>query len=216
MATAKNRALDVLRRERTARTFAPSSAACSRASGRSRRSVEELFGADAIKDDLLRMMFSCCHPAPAGGGAGRARSAHPLRLQRGRGRQRASSAAARPSRSASRAPRRCSRGRSGCSTSRTPRISPRACRPSSARSICSSTRATTARRPNRPCAPSFAGEAMRLAALLLEHPLAADSRDLRARRAHVPPRRAPAGAARRVGRSELALRPGSVAMGLST
>ena len=24
--------------------------------------VEELFGANAIKDDLLRMMFSCCHP----------------------------------------------------------------------------------------------------------------------------------------------------------
>jgi predicted RNA polymerase sigma factor len=24
--------------------------------------VEELFAANAIKDDLLRMMFSCCHP----------------------------------------------------------------------------------------------------------------------------------------------------------
>src|SRR5205807_5131464 len=24
--------------------------------------VDELFAADAIKDDLLRMMFSCCHP----------------------------------------------------------------------------------------------------------------------------------------------------------
>ena len=35
MATAKNRALDVLRRERTARTFAPELGRCSRASGRS-------------------------------------------------------------------------------------------------------------------------------------------------------------------------------------
>ncbi len=60
MATAKNRALDVLRRESTARRFAPEL-------GRLLDSalvpaVEELFGANAIKDDLLRMMFSCCDP----------------------------------------------------------------------------------------------------------------------------------------------------------
>ncbi len=55
MATAKHRALDVLRRERTARTFAPEL-------GRLLESDEQLFTEDAIKDDQLRMMFSCCHP----------------------------------------------------------------------------------------------------------------------------------------------------------
>jgi RNA polymerase sigma factor (sigma-70 family) len=58
MATAKNRALDVLRRQRTALKFAPlleTEAALDPL-------VDELFAADAIKDDLLRMMFSCCHP----------------------------------------------------------------------------------------------------------------------------------------------------------
>ena len=62
MAAAKNRALDVLRRERTARTFAPElgrllDSECTLAS-----TVEEQFAESAIKDDLLRMMFSCCHP----------------------------------------------------------------------------------------------------------------------------------------------------------
>jgi predicted RNA polymerase sigma factor len=62
MATAKNRALDVVRRERTARTFAPEL-------GRRRESeramtpmVDEAFAAPAIRDEQLRMMFSCCHP----------------------------------------------------------------------------------------------------------------------------------------------------------
>jgi RNA polymerase sigma factor (sigma-70 family) len=58
MATAKNRALDVLRRRRTALKLAPlleSEEALDPL-------VDELFAADAIKDDLLRMMFSCCHP----------------------------------------------------------------------------------------------------------------------------------------------------------
>ena len=61
MATAKNRALDVLRRERTARTFAPEVA---RAMGEAAEAFgpEELFGAERIRDDQLRMMFSCCHP----------------------------------------------------------------------------------------------------------------------------------------------------------
>ena len=62
MATAKNRALDVVRRERTARTLAPEL-------GRRRESeramtpmVDEAFAAPAIRDEQLRMMFSCCHP----------------------------------------------------------------------------------------------------------------------------------------------------------
>jgi RNA polymerase sigma factor (sigma-70 family) len=62
MATAKNRALDVLRRERTARTFAPELGRLLESEWTVAPAVHELFGANAIKDDLLRMMFSCCHP----------------------------------------------------------------------------------------------------------------------------------------------------------
>jgi len=62
MATAKNRALDVLRRERTARTFAPELSRMLESEWTLAPAVEELFGAYAIKDGQLRMMFSCCHP----------------------------------------------------------------------------------------------------------------------------------------------------------
>lgn len=62
MATAKNRALDVLRRERTARTFAPELTRLLESEKAIVAAVHELFGAIAIKDDQLRMMFSCCHP----------------------------------------------------------------------------------------------------------------------------------------------------------
>ncbi len=62
MATAKNRALDALRRERTARTFAPELGRLLDSEWTVVPVLEELFGANAIKDDLLRMMFSCCHP----------------------------------------------------------------------------------------------------------------------------------------------------------
>ncbi len=62
MATAKNRALDVLRRERTARTFAPEVGRLLQSEWTLAPVVQELFAANAIKDDLLRMMFSCCHP----------------------------------------------------------------------------------------------------------------------------------------------------------
>src|SRR6201993_984680 len=62
MATAKNRALDVLRRRRTAHTFAPELARLIESEWTLAPAVEELFAANAIKDDLLRMMFSCCQP----------------------------------------------------------------------------------------------------------------------------------------------------------
>src|ERR1700722_19196014 len=62
LATAKNRALDVLRRERTARTFAPELGRLLQSEWTLAPVVEEMFGANAIKDDQLRMMFSCCHP----------------------------------------------------------------------------------------------------------------------------------------------------------
>jgi len=62
MATAKNRALDALRRERTARSFAPELGRLLESEWTLAPVMEDLFAANAIKDDQLRMMFSCCHP----------------------------------------------------------------------------------------------------------------------------------------------------------
>jgi RNA polymerase sigma-70 factor (ECF subfamily) len=62
MTTAKRRAIDVLRRERTARTFAPELERRFQSEWTLVPTVDEMFGANAIKDDQLRMMFSCCHP----------------------------------------------------------------------------------------------------------------------------------------------------------
>ena len=62
MATAKNCALDVLRRERTARTYAPELGHLLESEWTLAPMLEEAFAPNAIKDDLLRMMFSCCHP----------------------------------------------------------------------------------------------------------------------------------------------------------
>ena len=63
MTTAKNRALDMLRRDRTARTFAPDVARFVRQGGALAAGVDELFEPHAIRDDMLRMMFSCCDPS---------------------------------------------------------------------------------------------------------------------------------------------------------
>jgi RNA polymerase sigma-70 factor (ECF subfamily) len=62
MTTAKHRALDVLRRERTARTFAPELTRQLESEWTLAPTVEEEFGPSAVKDDELRMMFSCCSP----------------------------------------------------------------------------------------------------------------------------------------------------------
>ena len=62
MTTAKHRALDLLRRERTARAFAPEFARALMDEHDAAPTVDELFGSAAIQDDELRMMFSCCHP----------------------------------------------------------------------------------------------------------------------------------------------------------
>jgi RNA polymerase sigma factor (sigma-70 family) len=62
MATAKNCALDVMRRERTARTFAPELGRLLQSEWTLAPVMEELFAPAAIQDDLMRMMFSCCHP----------------------------------------------------------------------------------------------------------------------------------------------------------
>src|SRR5262252_779882 len=62
MATARRRAIDVLRRERTARTFAPELGRLLDSEWTLAPTVEELFATSAIEDDVLRVMFSCCHP----------------------------------------------------------------------------------------------------------------------------------------------------------
>jgi RNA polymerase sigma-70 factor (ECF subfamily) len=62
MTTAKNRALDVLRRERTARTFAPDVGWLLENEWTLAPVIDEAFSPGAVKDDLLRMMFSCCDP----------------------------------------------------------------------------------------------------------------------------------------------------------
>jgi RNA polymerase sigma factor (sigma-70 family) len=62
MATAKHRAIDVLRRERTARTFAPEFGRLLESEWTLAATVDDVLAGSAIKDDLLRMMFSCCDP----------------------------------------------------------------------------------------------------------------------------------------------------------
>jgi predicted RNA polymerase sigma factor len=62
LATAKRRAVDVLRRERTARKFDPELGWMLESEWTLAPVMDELLGAAAIRDDQLRMMFSCCHP----------------------------------------------------------------------------------------------------------------------------------------------------------
>ena len=62
MATAKNRALDVVRGNRTARTFAPELGRMLESEWTLAPLVDEAFAPHTIRDEQLRMMFSCCHP----------------------------------------------------------------------------------------------------------------------------------------------------------
>src|SRR3954471_9706742 len=62
MAVARNRALDVVRRQRTAQTFAPELARALDSEWTLAPTVDEPFATSTIRDEQLRMMFSCCHP----------------------------------------------------------------------------------------------------------------------------------------------------------
>jgi RNA polymerase sigma-70 factor (ECF subfamily) len=62
LATAKHRALDLLRQERTARSLAPELSRRLDVDGELANAVDEAFLAGNIQDEQLRMMFSCCHP----------------------------------------------------------------------------------------------------------------------------------------------------------
>ena len=62
MTTAKNRALEILRREGTARKFAPELGRFLESEWTLAPVVQEHFETASIQDDQLRMMFSCVHP----------------------------------------------------------------------------------------------------------------------------------------------------------
>jgi RNA polymerase sigma-70 factor (ECF subfamily) len=62
MATAKRRAIDVLRREGTARKFAPELERLLESEWTLASTVDAAFDAGGIEDVQLRMMFSCVHP----------------------------------------------------------------------------------------------------------------------------------------------------------
>lgn len=62
MKAAKNRAIDLLRRERTARNLVPELGRLLESEWTLVPTVSGFFNAESIKDDQLRMMFSCCDP----------------------------------------------------------------------------------------------------------------------------------------------------------
>ena len=63
--TAKNRALDRVRRDRTATTFAPELARHLESEWTLAPAIDESFEPSVVRDEQLRMMFSCCHPTLA-------------------------------------------------------------------------------------------------------------------------------------------------------
>ena len=63
MTTARNCALDALRRERTAQSSAWQLDNSLQSEWTLGPALDELFAPQAIQDDLLRLMFSCCHPS---------------------------------------------------------------------------------------------------------------------------------------------------------
>lgn len=62
MATAKNRALDVLRHERRTLRFAPELGRLLETEWTLAPLVDEAFSAEIVRDEELRLMFSCCDP----------------------------------------------------------------------------------------------------------------------------------------------------------
>ena len=62
MSVAKHRALDMVRKERTARIFAPELTRVLESEWTLAPAIEEAFTGSTIRDEQLRMMFSCCDP----------------------------------------------------------------------------------------------------------------------------------------------------------
>jgi RNA polymerase sigma-70 factor (ECF subfamily) len=63
LTTARRRAIDAIRRERTRRTFAPDLAKFLDSEWTLSMTVDEAFAEHGIADDQLRMIFMCCHPS---------------------------------------------------------------------------------------------------------------------------------------------------------
>lgn len=63
MLTAKNKAIDVVRRERYKKEFAAETTALLKSEYTTSPVVEQLFMDYEIQDSQLRMIFACCHPA---------------------------------------------------------------------------------------------------------------------------------------------------------
>lgn len=61
LSTARNRAIDAIRRERTRRTFAPDLAIYLDSEWTVARTIDDAFEPGGIRDDQLRMLFMCCH-----------------------------------------------------------------------------------------------------------------------------------------------------------
>src|SRR6186713_3177414 len=62
LTTARRRAIDAIRRERTRRTFAADVAKFLDSEWTLSATVDEAFNEHGIRDDQLRMIFMCCHP----------------------------------------------------------------------------------------------------------------------------------------------------------
>ena len=62
MTAARNRAFDRVRRERTARAFAPELSRFFESEWTLGPAIDQSFEPAVIRDEQLRMMFSCCHP----------------------------------------------------------------------------------------------------------------------------------------------------------
>ncbi|HEX4354782.1 MAG TPA: DUF6596 domain-containing protein, partial [Polyangiales bacterium] len=62
MLTAKRRALDILRRDRKMKQFAPELGRLLETEWAVAPLIDEAFAPRTIRDEQLRMMFSCCHP----------------------------------------------------------------------------------------------------------------------------------------------------------
>ena len=143
--------------ERRARSPPPSWGGGSKPMDAAPPVVEELFGPHAIKDDQLRMMFSCCHPRLPE----EAQVALMLHILCGFGVDEVAARLRQPRDAA--IEKRIGRAKKVLAGSKRLfeidgrcRLRAGGCRPSSARSTSCSTRATTAPRPSRPCVPSSA------------------------------------------------------------
>jgi len=62
LTTARHRAIDAIRRERTRRTFAADLSRYLEGEWTLTTMVREAFGDDVVRDNQLRMIFMCCHP----------------------------------------------------------------------------------------------------------------------------------------------------------